>query len=83
MATCYSDRSAIDLMTARQIASVLQMRVSTVEEGCPARSLPSVKFGRHRCLIHSQVEETVASLPGSPVPATLASARGLAAELGG
>lgn len=48
-----------ELLTARQIAEVLQMRVSTVEEYARRGVLPSIKLGRHRRFVRSQVERLV------------------------
>src|SRR5205807_9800749 len=48
-----------ELMTARQMADILQMRVSTVEGYARRGLLPSVKVGRHRRFIRSQVEQRV------------------------
>lgn len=53
-----------ELMTARQIADVLQMRVSTVEDYARRGVLPSVKLGRHRRFIRCEVEESIALLSG-------------------
>ncbi len=50
-----------ELMTARQIAETLQMRVSTVEAYARRGVLPSIKLGRHRRFIKSEVERAIAS----------------------
>jgi len=47
------------LMTAQQIAGVLQMRVSTVEDYARRGLLPSIKLGRHRRFVRSQVERAI------------------------
>jgi len=51
-----------ELMTARQMAEVLQMRVSTVEAYARRGLLPSVKLGRHRRFLRSQVEQAILTL---------------------
>jgi len=56
-------KSLLDqLTTARQIAETLQMRVSTVEAYARRGLLPSVKLGRHRRFIRSEVEQSIARL---------------------
>lgn len=58
-----------ELMTARQIAETLQMRVSTVEAYARRGLLPSVKLGRHRRFIKSEVERAIGLLQsGLPAP---------------
>ena len=55
-------RSLLDeLMTSRQVAALLQMRLSTVESYARRGLLPSVKVGRHR-FVRSQVERALAAL---------------------
>jgi excisionase family DNA binding protein len=51
-----------ELMTARQIAETLQMRVSTVEAYARRGLLPSVKLGRHRRFIKSDVERVISEM---------------------
>jgi excisionase family DNA binding protein len=51
-----------ELMTAEQMAGTLQMRVSTVEDYARRGLLPSVKVGRHRRFIRSQVERAILDL---------------------
>jgi excisionase family DNA binding protein len=51
-----------ELMTASQMAAVLQMRVSTIEEYARRGLLPSVKLGRHRRFVRSQVEHAIVEL---------------------
>jgi excisionase family DNA binding protein len=51
-----------ELMTSSQIAGLLQMRLSTVESYARRGLLPSVKVGRHRRFVRSQVERALASL---------------------
>jgi excisionase family DNA binding protein len=56
-------RSLLDeLMTASQVAALLQMRLSTVESYARRGLLPSVKVGRHRRFIRSQVERALSSM---------------------
>jgi excisionase family DNA binding protein len=50
------------LLTAEQMARLLQMRVSTIEDYARRGVLPSVKVGRHRRFLRSQVELTIAEL---------------------
>lgn len=51
-----------ELMTAREVAAVLQMKVSTVEDYARRGVLPSVKLGRHRRFIRSQLDEALGAL---------------------
>jgi excisionase family DNA binding protein len=51
-----------ELMTARDVAAVLQMKVSTIEDYARRGVLPSVKVGRHRRFIRSKLEEAVGAL---------------------
>lgn len=51
-----------ELVTAREVAAALQMRVSTVEEYARRGLLPSVKLGRHRRFVRSQVDRAIAAL---------------------
>ena len=56
-------RSVLDeLLTSRQVASILQMKVSTVEDYARRGVLPSVKLGRHRRFIRSQLEQALGAL---------------------
>ncbi len=56
-------RSILDeLLTAKQIAAMLHLRVSTVEEYARRGLLPSVKLGRHRRFLRSEVEEALLAL---------------------
>ena len=58
-----------ELMTAEQMAGILQMRVSTVEGYARRGLLPSVKVGRHRRFIRSDVEQAIARLSVTTTPA--------------
>ena len=51
-----------ELMTSGQVAELLQMRLSTVESYARRGLLPSVKVGRHRRFIRSDVERALAAL---------------------
>jgi excisionase family DNA binding protein len=51
-----------ELMTAHEVAEVLRMRVSTIEGYARRGLLPSVKVGRHRRFIRSEIERAVALL---------------------
>jgi excisionase family DNA binding protein len=51
-----------ELLTSRQVASILQMKVSTVEDYARRGVLPSVKLGRHRRFIRSQLDQAVGAL---------------------
>ena len=64
-------RSLLDeLMTSSQVAALLQMRLSTVESYARRGLLPSVKVGRHRRFIRSQLERALdALINGDRVPA--------------
>jgi excisionase family DNA binding protein len=56
-------RSLLDeLMTARQVAELLQMRLSTVETYARQGLLPSVKVDRHRRFIRSQLGRSLKRL---------------------
>jgi excisionase family DNA binding protein len=60
MAASSAGRSVLDeLLTARQVAALLQMKVSTVEAYARRGLLPSVKLGRHRRFIQSQLESAL------------------------
>ena len=55
--------SALDeLLTSQQVAALLQLRVSTVEDYARRGVLPSLKLGRHRRFLRSQVELTITEL---------------------
>jgi excisionase family DNA binding protein len=59
-----------ELITARQIAETLQMRVSTVEAYARRGLLPSVKLGRYRRFIKSEVERAIGLLQSGLPAAT-------------
>lgn len=51
-----------ELMTADQVAEILQLRRSTIEDYARRGVLPSIKLGRHRRFVRSQVEGAIVSL---------------------
>jgi excisionase family DNA binding protein len=53
-------------MTADQVAELLQMRRSTVEDYARRGLLPSLKLGRHRRFVRSDVEAALARLREGP-----------------
>lgn len=54
-----------ELLTAPQVASILQMKVSTIEDYARRGILPSVKVGRHRRFVRSQLEQALDALAES------------------
>jgi excisionase family DNA binding protein len=57
-----SDSWLTELMTAGQIAELLQMKRSTVEDYARRGLLPSIKLGRLRRFVKSDVEAALAQL---------------------
>jgi len=56
-------RRAVDeLMTAEQLAALLRVRKSTVEDYARRGLLPSLKLGRHRRFIRSDVIDAIDKL---------------------
>ena len=51
-----------ELMTSNQVAALLQMRPSTIEDYARRGVLPSVKVGRHRRFLRSHLEKAVFAL---------------------
>lgn len=51
-----------ELMTAQDVATLLRLRLSTVEDYARRGLLPSLKIGRHRRFLRSQVEQAVRAL---------------------
>jgi excisionase family DNA binding protein len=51
-----------ELMTSSQVAALLQMRLSTAESYARRGLLPSMKVGRHRRFIRSDVERALTAL---------------------
>jgi excisionase family DNA binding protein len=63
-----SDSWLTELMTG-QIAELLQMKRSTVEDYARRGLLPSIKLGRHRRFVKSDVEAALTQLRnGTAVP---------------
>jgi excisionase family DNA binding protein len=56
-----------ELMTASQVADLLHMKRPTVEDYARRRLLPSLKLGRHRRFVRSDVEAALARLRGGAV----------------
>jgi excisionase family DNA binding protein len=54
--------AAGELMTAEQVAGLLQMRRSTIEDYARRGLLPSLKLGRHRRFIRSDVLDALDGL---------------------
>ena len=55
--------SALDeLMTAQQVAALLLLPISTVMDYARRGVLPSIKLGKHRRFVRSQVEGTILEL---------------------
>lgn len=53
-----------ELMTAPEVAAILHLRTSTVEDYARREVLPSIKIGRHRRFIRSEVEQAIVRLSG-------------------
>jgi excisionase family DNA binding protein len=51
-----------ELMTAEQVADLLLIRRSTVEDYARRGLLPSIKLGRHRRFVRSDVRAAVEAL---------------------
>jgi excisionase family DNA binding protein len=51
-----SDSLLTELLTATQVAELLQMKRTTVEDYARRGLLPSLKLGRHRRFVRSDVE---------------------------
>lgn len=58
-----------ELMTAGQVAEVLQMKRWTVEDYARRGLLPSIKHGRHRRFVQSDVEAALEQLRSDRVDA--------------
>jgi excisionase family DNA binding protein len=59
----HDDGSRLDeLMTAEQLAALLRVRKSTVDDFARRGLLPSLKLGRHRRLIRSDVMDAIDKL---------------------
>ena len=57
-----SDSWLSELMTSAEIAELLRMKRSTVEDYARRGLLPSIKLGRHRRFIRSDVEAALVDL---------------------
>ena len=57
-----SDSLLSELMTAAQVAELLQMKRTTIEDYARRGLLPSLKLGRHRRFVRSDVEAALAQL---------------------
>jgi excisionase family DNA binding protein len=53
-----------EILTSEQVAQLLAMRRSTVEDYARRGVLPSIKLGRHRRFLSSDVEALLRSLRG-------------------
>ena len=51
-----------ELLTSTQVAELLQMKRTTVEDYARRGILPSLKLGRHRRFVRSDVEAALARL---------------------
>lgn len=51
-----------ELMTAQEVAALFRLRLSTVDGYARRGLLPSLKVGRHRRFLRSQVEEALRAL---------------------
>ena len=57
-----SDSLLSELMTSAQVAELLQMKRTTIEDYARRGLLPSLKLGRHRRFVRSDVEAALAQL---------------------
>jgi len=57
-----SDSLLSELMTSAQVADLLQMKRTTIEDYARRGLLPSLKLGRHRRFVRSDVEAAIARL---------------------
>jgi excisionase family DNA binding protein len=57
-----SDSLLSELMTTAQVAELLQMKRTTVEDYARRGLLPSLKLGRHRRFVRSDVEAALVAL---------------------
>ena len=55
-----------ELMTAAQLAELLQMKRTTIEDYARRGLLPSIKLGRHRRFVRSDVEAALERLRRRP-----------------
>ena len=57
-----SDSLLSELLTSRQVAELLQIKRTTIEDYARGRILPSLKLGRHRRFVRSDVEAALTRL---------------------
>lgn len=57
-----SDSLLSELLTSKQVAELLQMKRTTVEDYARRGLLPSLKLGRHRRFVRSDVESALVAL---------------------
>jgi excisionase family DNA binding protein len=57
-----SDSLLSELLTSSQVAELLQMKRTTIEDYARRGLLPSLKLGRHRRFVRSDVEAALAQL---------------------
>jgi len=55
--------TAADVMTARDVASLLHAPVSTVEDWARRGILPSIKIGRRRLYVRQRIEAVITAEP--------------------
>jgi excisionase family DNA binding protein len=55
-----------ELMTAEQVASLLLLPTSTVKDYARRGVLPSIKLGKHRRFVRSQVQSAIEALARPP-----------------
>ena len=59
-----SDSLLSELMTSEQVGRLLHMKRTTIEDYARRGMLPSIKLGRHRRFVRSDVEAVLAQLRG-------------------
>lgn len=55
-----------ELLTAREVAELLAVRESTIQDYARRGLLPSIKLGRHRRFLRGDVDATIARLRSGP-----------------
>jgi len=61
-----SDSLLSELLTSRQVAELLQIKRTTIEDYARRGILPSLKLGRHRRFVRSDVEAALTQLRDAP-----------------
>jgi excisionase family DNA binding protein len=61
-----TDSLLSELLTAAQVAELLQLKRTTVDDYARRGVLPSIKLGRHRRFVRSDVEAALARLRTRP-----------------